>query len=296
MRIFVTFFVFLICVPVFAQIDTIVYKPGSEDGVDAWLSDKYPAQNFANYGEISMAIWVGGSTNNIVRSLMDFRLYGLPPGAVILNAQLTLFVFGFPFNWNGSPLSGINDFYIRRITQPWKEDSVTWNNQPAVDTTYQVYVSSTASPVTSRSIDVTNLIIDRYLNPNASFGLMLRMVNETTPFAVAAFASSDNVNQVLHPELRVIYDIGTGRDDVIDLYPEIHIWPNPVQDQLHVRSARGTIQEVNIFDISGRIVLRESLRIPDLEHSLQVDDLKPGTYLVRVRTNDGYHRSRVVKY
>lgn len=295
MRIFVTFFIFLFCLPAFAQIDTIVYKPGSEDGIDAWISDKYPSQNFASYGEISMAIWVGGSTNNIVRSLMDFRLYGLPPGAVIMNAQLTLYVFGYPFNWNGSPLSGINDFYIRRITQPWMEDSVTWSNQPAVDTAYQVYVSSTASPVSSRSIDVTNLIIDRYFNPNTNFGLMLRMVNETTPFAVAAFASSDNVNQVLHPELRVIYDIGTGRVEPGGINSGIHVWPNPVHEQLHVRSIRGPIEEITIFDMSGRLVYQRSVKTPDMHHSLLIDDLKAGTYLVRVRTSSGDWRGKMIR-
>lgn len=74
----------------------------------------------------------------------------------------------------------------------------------------------------------------------------------------------------------------TGLDEVDGAAGDLAVWPNPVQEVLHVRQA-GEVIDVAVYDLSGRELLRLT-PAPGEEIQVPVADLQAGTYLLRVRT------------
>lgn len=73
---------------------------------------------------------------------------------------------------------------------------------------------------------------------------------------------------------------------------DISIYPNPVQNTLHVR-AGAVVESVRVFDLTGRQVLRAT---PNAESfSLDVADLNKGVYLVSLKTGDNEVTTKLVK-
>ncbi|MBN1133152.1 MAG: DUF3160 domain-containing protein [Bacteroidales bacterium] len=76
-------------------------------------------------------------------------------------------------------------------------------------------------------------------------------------------------------------------------------FPNPVQDELHLRFVLNKVQQVsiNIYDTGGRLLIQpfEELLRPD-EHDVQFNTSKwhPGLYLVEIRTEGELITKRVV--
>ncbi len=153
---------------------TIVIRPNT----DAVINSSNPGTNYGNDTRFISSATVSGS-NVYLRSLINFDLSGVPKGAVVSSASITLSDIGH---------SGTNASYLSRIITAWTESQVTWTNQPATTTTNRAPLpSSSASQVT---IDITNMINDMLDDPSNSFGLMLSLQSET-PTAYMSFASSD---------------------------------------------------------------------------------------------------------
>ena len=74
----------------------------------------------------------------------------------------------------------------------------------------------------------------------------------------------------------------TGLDEVDGAAGDLAVYPNPVQEVLHVRQA-GEVIDVAVYDLSGRELLRLT-PAPGEEVQVPVADLQAGTYLLRVRT------------
>jgi hypothetical protein len=73
---------------------------------------------------------------------------------------------------------------------------------------------------------------------------------------------------------------------------QIHIFPNPVQNSLHIQSS-SVMEQVSIYDISGSILqtfeVFETLKVLDISH------LSNGIYLVKVKTEEGEVIQKIVK-
>ena len=74
----------------------------------------------------------------------------------------------------------------------------------------------------------------------------------------------------------------TGLDEVDGAAGDLAVYPNPVQETLHVRQA-GEVIDLAVYDLSGRELLR-LMPVPGEEVQVPVADLQAGTYLLRVRT------------
>lgn len=76
-----------------------------------------------------------------------------------------------------------------------------------------------------------------------------------------------------------------GPPNSVDAYSmvELHIWPNPVQDYLYIRSENHIVTDVTIMDIQGRLVLQQSA-----QNILSVDlsGLKAGNYIAKISGQD----------
>ena len=67
--------------------------------------------------------------------------------------------------------------------------------------------------------------------------------------------------------------------------PDIELYPNPVQDWLHINLKNGRHRDYTlaIYDMQGRMIRRDQ----QMKRSIRLQDLPPGTYIVHIR-----HRQR----
>jgi hypothetical protein len=178
--------------------DKLILQPGSEEGIDAVVCSIIPDENRGTTTHSAPYAWTQEGILNIVRPLIDFNLKNkIKQGTTIKKASLYLYFAEYGSNKSHA---GENAFYIKRITSPWEELSVTWNNQPNTTDENQVLVPKSENQYQDYVIDVTALIQDIINNPENSYGIMLQLVNET-PYNKAMFASSDNANSTKWPKL-----------------------------------------------------------------------------------------------
>lgn len=146
----------------------------------------------------------------IRRSLIEFDLSSIPPESTIEEATLSLYFnpqsAEIPSTQGHSQRDGSNRSILSRITSPWTEDLVTWNNQPSISTDNQIYVKASDVAEEDYQIDVKNLIEDMVNDPSKSFGFLYQLDNENY-YRAMIFASSDHENEDLHPKLEVRYTV-----------------------------------------------------------------------------------------
>jgi ELWxxDGT repeat protein len=72
----------------------------------------------------------------------------------------------------------------------------------------------------------------------------------------------------------------------------LHVYPNPVRNQLFVELEEGQITELNIFDLSGKLV---KSRTKHTGKSIDVSGLQQGLYILKVQTKKGISAIRFIK-
>ncbi|MGM0647993.1 MAG: DNRLRE domain-containing protein, partial [Bacteroidota bacterium] len=198
-----TFFV----AEMYAQLQTDSLQPGPANGKDAHLSKTNPAMNIGNSPDFMALAWTSGSNSNEGQGIIEFDLTSIPSTAFVKNARLSLYQNTTTSSGNGghSMSNGVNDAILARVTQPWSENSVSWNNQPATDEHQNVYLpQSNSSTEDYLDIDVSCFVRDWVLNPTSNHGLMMRLLNDSANKALI-FASSDHPDPAKRPKLVVEY-------------------------------------------------------------------------------------------
>jgi hypothetical protein len=66
------------------------------------------------------------------------------------------------------------------------------------------------------------------------------------------------------------------------------VYPNPVNDILHIRSGEATIEKVEIYNLNGQLVKAKSNQI----ETINMSNLQSGMYLLKLYSNDA---SKTVK-
>lgn len=185
---------------------TIVLQPDSATGKDATINFNEPNLNYGNYLDFLATAWTNSGVPHLLRSFIDFDISMIPPNATIISAYLSL--YGNPQSTNyhlHSSHSGSNVSELHRITSPWSEHTITWNNQPTTDTVGKIVLpQSVTSTQNYLNIDVTNHIQFKHANPASHYGFMFRLVTEVM-YRSMLFASSDNPNAALRPKLEITY-------------------------------------------------------------------------------------------
>jgi len=74
---------------------------------------------------------------------------------------------------------------------------------------------------------------------------------------------------------------------------EIEIWPNPARDLIRIRIPEYGKQQVNLYDMRGRIVLSAPMELPG--EMVLPRTLVGGIYIIEVRTGGGIYRGRLFK-
>lgn len=71
---------------------------------------------------------------------------------------------------------------------------------------------------------------------------------------------------------------------------ELSIYPNPVTDQLHIETTKIDIQQVEIFDLNGKRILKL-----DHKQNINVSHLAKGLYFLKIKTENGSSVEKFIK-
>mgnify|MGYP005752742313 CR=1 FL=1 len=74
--------------------------------------------------------------------------------------------------------------------------------------------------------------------------------------------------------------------------PKIRIYPLPFSDTLHI-SAIAPVQKVTVLNAIGQTLATGAFESKKVEMNLQ--ELKPGAYFIRIETEKGIHTEKIVK-
>ena len=86
----------------------------------------------------------------------------------------------------------------------------------------------------------------------------------------------------------------TGVIDIVNATQPINVFPNPTSTKLWINTSFAGTKQINIMDISGKVVLQAENDLNDQE--LNVQSLPQGTYFVQVNNNGTISRSKFIKY
>lgn len=252
MKFLIFLFSILAATPINAQITTVTLTTlkdaaiGYHDGANTAFNNFGNASQNAAFAIPSVA-QVGGLNNN--NALIDFDLSVIPSNIILVSAKLNLYALG-PY---GPSLPGhfgtANETYLERITQPWTENTVTWNNRPTSTGVNSIVLpQSIYATQDYLNIDVTTLVQDMLLNQTSSFGFRLRLVNEVASNGLS-FASKENGNSNKIPQLIISYQFNPQSINELYNYSDLEIttFPNPVKNEMNFRFKSNLIDDTEIL-------------------------------------------------
>jgi hypothetical protein len=273
----------------------LVLRTGSS-GEDAWVYD-HPGFEYANFGsdiQLPALAWTFNSQPATVRSLVNFDLSSIPVTAIISSAALSLYAWnnssGFGFH---SILSGPNDCMLEKITDPWTEALVNWNNQPSTTPVSSGYLASSTSPSQNYiNVDVTALL-QSIVSDTARYGFMIRLVDENY-YRSLNFCSGENPDSLLHPQLEICYTVPVNVNDQYHT-SQIMLFPNPVEDELNIINGGviGELKNCSVIALTGEII--RQFNFNSKNGKLSFAGITPGTYILRIYNDRHEFNSVVVK-
>jgi hypothetical protein len=274
-------------ITLFAQ-HQLVLQPNATDGKDAVVSlhPDYVNTNLGSISSIHAYAWTNSGTLNVQRAFIEFDWSILPNNAQIDSAFL--YFYFAPYGVI-SDHSGDNELWIRSVTGSWVEDSVTWNNQPGVDTTKQVYVQKSISSTQDYKISVTGLV-KHIMNSGNNYGFRISLADESI-YRRVMIASSDHTDSTKHPKL-VLHYTGWGLNtDKINNEPQVNLFPNPANGVFKLESSYN-IESVSVVNMLGQEVYSEAINGFDLKINLQTQS--NGIYFVTIKTELGVMTKKLV--
>lgn len=244
-------------------------------------------QNFGNTQDFIAAGWTNQGYDSDVRSLIEFGFGGIPDGAQLLSATLSLYFNPTSPNGEHSTLSGSNEAWLKRITEPWQESTVTWAGQPATTDVGQVHLPETTTPDEDRpAIDVLPLVQWALDEPSSYHGWMFQLATEVE-YRRMIFASSDHPDPFRHPQLEVCYSLPTGVTSDRAGQAQRMLYPDPVRDEalLDLSGAGPGPLRLTLLDAMGRSLRTWSTSVR--RERFTREDLPAGSYLLLVRDARG---------
>ena len=270
---------------------TITLQPDATMGKDAQVFDNLANTNMGSHSEFEIYAWTNGGSQTIRRCFIDFDFSLIPAGSTITSTNFVLYNNPTSTSTNGehSQTSGSNEMVIERVIQSWDENIITWNNQPNTVTLNQIIVPPSTSSHQDYSMDISSLVQDIVDNPSTSFGLRLTLLTEQY-YRSLIFASSDHTNSNLHPKLIITYTNPVGIEVAENSTVLLKIYPNPTSNQLTINTEI-EILEIEIIDLTGKIIMTTNGN----STTINVTDLTPGSYFIKVITEENTITKKFVK-
>ena len=168
------------------------------------------------------SVWTHYGEFGTGRSLFGFDFSEMRQHFVIIDARLNLFHNPTSSHVGHSNLGGDNTGMIFRITEPWNENTLTWDNQPATTNTNAIFIPAPATEDADfLNIDITPIIKDMIRHPESSDGFMIKLFSEDTLYRSLVFASSEHPDAGLHPSIEITYVVDLPPDTLYPLRPGI---------------------------------------------------------------------------
>lgn len=279
-----------------ASQQTLTLQPDPVTGKDAIINsyslNNTQNRNFENNVQFAAHSGTQNSVPFIVRGLIFFDFSSIPSGMKIDSAFLSLYSvdrnYGLFMHRN---TGGPNAAWIRRVTSPWSEATVTWNNAPSITTINQVALApSTSSTQDYVNIDVTNLISDIH-NSTANYGMQLRQQIESN-YRSLNFFSSDALDSLKRPKLVVHYSPIATNIKSASLKNTFSIEPNPTADFFRIKLQSDKTVSVTIYNFQGQLVADYPKY--NSTDEIPTNHLESGIYLVTVVQNGNSITKKII--
>jgi hypothetical protein len=185
-----------------------------------------------NYGNAiqNAAYAIPGSFGglNVNRALLKFDLPKKLDSVKIISAKLNLFATGALGILEGHSIND-DEGLIQIVTENWKKNEVTWDNQPATNTNNQIAIKYPKTPIEDYNINIMSILPDLLVQNN---GVMLRLKNETLINAYL-FCSSDFPDNSKFPTAEICYEIQK-KDTIVTSVCNYKYFPNPTFNELFI--------------------------------------------------------------
>ena len=193
----------------FMASNTLVLQPGAE-GTDSYVQKRSNDTNKGNFPDLFVDTTYDVTNSHL--SLLGFDVSGIPAGAVVNSAQLSLYAYDVDAGIGGA------DITLHRVLEPWTEDGVTYNFsdgttpwawpanfEPVPESNFTCYKDNLGW----HTWDMTDLVIKWITGVYPNNGLVL---HGTSLVYWSAFHSSDYPDPALHPKLTISYNCPCGVD------------------------------------------------------------------------------------
>lgn len=273
----------------------VTLRPGSE-GKDTEASD-YGSNKTQNYGDvivIASYIWNNGATTFREKAFIEFDLSFIPSNGIVTSAELDLHADDPTQTFVGNPstpMNGSNNAsYLRRVTTAWDEHTLTWNNMPTGTSQNEVILAtSTSTGQDYLNINVASLVQDMVQNGN--YGFIIEPVS-TTPSNSMIFRSSDYIDSLERPALRVCYTNATDIRKAEQVQLNALVYPNPFSTYFNVVLPHADMDKVvslKVFNLMGQQVFEKELIVTEDSQQFIIDrnELNTNDDIMFVQLNSG---------
>lgn len=204
------------CYPV--VLDPTVVTKTKKSAIDSTFITSGQANT--NYsGKFELLIGKESATYKNCRALVKIKLPELNVGDMVVNAKMSLIMYGAEFYADTTPDLQIN---AHQIQEEWEYDKVTWNNRPAFDSTVLDYQYIGREDVENKEyekqFDITEAVKSWYEGTTENHGIMVKSYTESGSYAETGvkgyfWPERYNSEQELYPRYYITYRNNKGLED-----------------------------------------------------------------------------------
>lgn len=152
---------------------------------DVYISSKFPYKNFHG----SKNLLIGKYQDTIFKTLIQFDLTNVPRGYDVRNAELILYI-----NENKYP-SSPKLFNIYQIIENFDKGTVTFDNQPLINSNPICNFIIKSRSKCSINIDISRLFNLWYENESNNYGLLIEGSKENQDDSLVSFYSTNYIQR-----------------------------------------------------------------------------------------------------
>lgn len=162
-------------------------------------------------------------------------------------------------------------------------DSTNWQYGPASATGSQVDFETVAVHELGHAHQLAHVINNTaIMHYTISNGITNRNLSANDILGGNDVQSRSTTNPVCSRALMTNHGCSLGIDDN-DLSSHFSVFPNPAKNEMFIKNGHHiSIETVELFDMTGRLVKRANYKVPQALYSLNVNNLSVGVYLINI--------------
>ncbi|MDX2362383.1 MAG: DNRLRE domain-containing protein [Crocinitomicaceae bacterium] len=159
-----------------------------------WGGIDKPNVNYGNYAHFLTLDWKYGGTWGKSYSYLDLQLW-IDDRFTIEKSDLTLYGRNHYISaWT------TNESELIKVTEPWVEDAITYNNSPATTESLLVFIDSTSTSTQNRTVDISDFCDSWKTDNNANYGMRLQLDTFANTFITKQhYYSPNNGSTAIRP-------------------------------------------------------------------------------------------------